>query len=223
MVKKGPKPRGKVKIEWSPDFAYAIGLLVTDGCIYRDGRHVNLTSKDPEQILHFKIALGLRNKITKKARGQEYEKKYYVIQFGSVLFVEFLESIGIGPAKSKTIGSVKVPDEYFCDFLRGCFDGDGSFYSYRDTRWRLSYMFYVSFASASRSFIDWLQARIHDLIGVRGHVTTNKAVTFWQLKYAKIEGEKIVRSMYYSDFALYLTRKRLKINKVFAMIGLAKV
>ena len=47
------KPKGKVKIEWSPDFAYAIGLITTDGNLSPDGRHVNFTSKDLELIKNF--------------------------------------------------------------------------------------------------------------------------------------------------------------------------
>lgn len=42
------KPQNKVKIKWSPEFAYAIGLLVTDGNLSPDGRHLNFTSKDRE-------------------------------------------------------------------------------------------------------------------------------------------------------------------------------
>lgn len=44
------KPKGKVKIEWNENFAYAIGLIVTDGSLSIDGRHINFTSKDLEQI-----------------------------------------------------------------------------------------------------------------------------------------------------------------------------
>jgi len=50
MGKRGVKPKGKVNIKWSPNFAYAIGLLVTDGNLSPDGYHLNLTSKDLEQI-----------------------------------------------------------------------------------------------------------------------------------------------------------------------------
>ncbi len=30
MGKRGAKPQGKVKIKWSPNFAYAVGLITTD-------------------------------------------------------------------------------------------------------------------------------------------------------------------------------------------------
>ena len=50
MGKRGPKPKGKVKIAWSPQFAYAIGLLVSDGNLSPDGRHINFTTTDVELI-----------------------------------------------------------------------------------------------------------------------------------------------------------------------------
>ena len=51
------KPLGKVKLEWSPEFAYAIGLLVTDGSLSKDGRHIILVSKDIEMIDNFRKCL----------------------------------------------------------------------------------------------------------------------------------------------------------------------
>ena len=38
-------------MQWNHDFAYAIGLITTDGNLSPDGRHINLTSKDEEIIL----------------------------------------------------------------------------------------------------------------------------------------------------------------------------
>lgn len=54
---------------------------------------------------------------------------------------------------------MKIPGKYFFDYLRGCFDGDGCFYSYWDPRWRSSHMFYLEFISASKNHIDWLQKK----------------------------------------------------------------
>jgi hypothetical protein len=113
MVKRGPKPKGKVKIEWSSDFAYAIGLIVTDGCLYKDKRHISLTTKDIEQANNFQRCLGISVKNGLKSGGFDMEKKYYHVQFGDVNFYNFLLSIGITSAKSRTIGKVLVPDEFF--------------------------------------------------------------------------------------------------------------
>lgn len=123
----------KVKIKWSPEFAYAIGLIATDGNLSKDGRHMTLVSKDMEQIENFISCLGLRGqKIGEHMSG--LGKSALRIQFGDVLFHSFLRSIGLTPAKSKTIGPVDIPKKYFFDYLRGCFDGDGYSYSYWDPR-----------------------------------------------------------------------------------------
>ena len=43
----------------------------------------------------------------------------FQIQFGDVVFYQWLLSLGLTPNKSKTIGPLKIPYEYFFDFLRG--------------------------------------------------------------------------------------------------------
>jgi intein/homing endonuclease len=211
--KRGPQPKGKVKIKWSADFAYATGLLATDGCLYNDGRHISLTTKDIEQARNFKKCFGIDVKIGLKSSDSSRKKKYHHVQFGDVILYKFLESIGISSAKSKTIGKVLLPPKYFFDFLRGCFDGDGCFYSYWDPRWRSSHMFYVVFASASLKHLSWLQEEIEKIINVRGHITGRKKNIFFQLKYAKKEAMEIIKKMYYTPRVVCLSRKRLKIEK----------
>ncbi len=211
----GTRPKRKVKIKWTPNFAYAIGLLTTDGNLSPTGRHINLTSKDKEQILNLKHCLGIKNKIGKKSRGGSTEKKYYVIQFGDVLFYKFLLGIGIMPNKSKTLGKILIPNKYFFDFLRGHFDGDGTFYSYWDPRWRSSFMFYTVFISASKNHINWLREEIWKRLKIRGHVTgSGRKGTAYQLKYAKKESLKLLPKMYYNSRVLCLSRKKNKIQKV---------
>lgn len=75
--------------------------------------------------------------------------------------------------------------EIFFDFLRGCFDGDGSMYAYWDPRWRSSYMFYVCFASASPRFLEWIQVTVEHLSGVRGKIGTTGSGRVQQLRFAK--------------------------------------
>ncbi len=215
----GIKPKGKVKIEWSPEFAYAIGLLVTDGCLYNDQLHINLTSKDIEMLENFKNCLQINNIIGRKSSGSS-RTIYYQVQFGDVLFYKFLLSIGLMSAKSKIIGEIKVPSEYFFDYLRGCFDGDGCFYSYWDPRWRSSFMFYVEFISASRIHIDWLRLQIESRLNIRGHITSRKKGNqCYQLKYGKKEGLELIQKMYYNPSVVCLSRKRSKIEKALKQVG----
>src|SRR3972149_1568778 len=101
---------------WSSDFAYAIGLLTTDGNLSSDGRHISLVSKDLEQIENFKRILKLKNKIS--LRGSTYSKsrKYYSLQYGDVKLYRFYLSIGLHPNKSRTLNEIYIPDKYFADF-----------------------------------------------------------------------------------------------------------
>lgn len=219
MGKRGPKPKNKVKIEWSPKFAYAIGLLTTDGNLSPDGRHINFTSKDKELILIFKDCLRLSNKIGRKAREKSKEKKYYVIQFGDVTFYKFLLDINLDSNKSKTLSNLRIPDKYFFDFLRGHFDGDGTFYSYWDTRWKSSFMFYTNFISASKNHVQWLRAEIYRKLRINGHITKSRNSSIYNLKYAKGESLKLLPQLYSKGNGPYLQRKYLKIKKTLGIIG----
>src|SRR5262249_26952854 len=154
MGKRGPKPKAKVKIRWSSNFAYAIGLLVSDGSLSSSGRHITFTSSDREQLENYMKALGIKVHI---GRVQNKHDGSWRVQFGDILFYGFLKEIGLMPNKSRIIGEVKVPDKYFFDFLRGSFDGDGCTYSYWDKRWKSSFMFYTTFVSASETHILWIQ------------------------------------------------------------------
>lgn len=211
------KPLNKVKIKWSPEFAYAIGLIVTDGNLSPDGRHIIFTSKDLELAVHFKKCLNLQNIIGKKSNGSQKEKKYFVVQFGDVNFYKFLVIIGLMPNKTKIIGSIKIPKKYFFDFLRGNLDGDGSFYSYWDPRWKSSFMFYTTFVSASKNYIDWLRESIKRFLKIKGHITLDGRGSTYQLKYAKSESLKLLPKIYYDNIVICLSRKRLKIEKALKM------
>lgn len=214
----GIKPKEKVKKVWSSELAYAIGLLATDGCLSTDGRHLDLTSKDMEQLKNFLKCLGIKNRIGKKISG--YSKKLYTrVQFGDVVFYRFLLEVGLTPAKSKTLGSLNIPKKYFFDFLRGSFDGDGSFYSYYDPRWKSSFMFYTVFISASLKHITWIRQELSHLLSVKGHITYGGKKSTYNLKYAKAESIKILKKMFYSNNVVCLQRKRLKIKKALDIIG----
>jgi len=180
-----------------------------------NGRHIDFTSKDIEQIKNFMHALKITHlKIGKKSNSKNKDKNCFRVQIGDVHFYAWLVSIGITPRKSKTVGTLKIPPQYFFDFLRGVFDGDGSFYSYWDPRWKSSFMFYISFTSASIEFIDWLRNEIETRLSIRGHVTHQKLSTRHQLKYAKSDSLKIIERMYYDSSVLCLGRKRNKISCV---------
>lgn len=204
----------KVKIEWSSDFAYAIGLIVSDGNLNKDGKRMMFKSKDLELVEKFKNALDISNKIGKSVRGGESEKKYFYVAFGDVIFYRFLNSIGIHSAKSKTIKDVNIPEIFFNDFIRGVFDGDGTFYTFWDKRWRSSFCYQASFASASISFVTWFRDRISILYGLKGIIVRGDGV--YNIRYFKGDTKKLFQVMYRTHKSiLYLDRKYHKMQEAF--------
>lgn len=197
-------------ISWSPETAYAIGVITSDGCLSIDARHIEVTSKDKQMIRVLKECLSLKNRISKKSSGRNKNKKYYRVQWGDVRFYRQLLNIGLKPNKSKRLGEIKVPDLYFPDFLRGYFDGDGTCYSYWDKRWKNSFMFYVKLYSASEEFIKWLHHKIKRLTETRG--SFNKLDKVYELEFAKKDSKTLFKKMYYKKNLPCLKRKykRLK-------------
>ncbi len=210
----------KTKIHWNAELGYAIGLIASDGCLSMDGRHIDLTSKDYEQIENFARILKLTNKIGTKYSGSNKIIKYYRIQFGNVQFYRFLLQIGLTPKKSKSLGEIIIPDRYISDLLRGLLDGDGFTYSYWDKRWKSSFCVYTGFTSASRSHLLWLQEKIHELYAAEGKIRPGKRI--YQLVYSKNASVILYSKMYYKRGIPYLSRKYSKIKRDLDIISRLK-
>lgn len=201
------------RLRWYPNLAYAVGLITTDGCLSSDGRHIDISSKDIQQLENFSLCMRRSYKISEKRSGTG--NLCHRIQFSNVSFYRFLIKIGLTPNKSKTLGKIDVPEKFFFDFLRGHFDGDGTFYAYNDPRWKNSRMFYLCFDSASERHIIWLRQKIQDLVGVKGSLTKTKNNSAYQLKYAKKETMELITKLYYNNDVICLSRKR---NKIYSYI-----
>lgn len=206
--------RSKVKIKWSPNFAYAIGIITTDGNLSIDGRHINITSKDKEILLKSKICLGINNKIGRKSRGVSEDKKYYVLQFGDINFYEFLLKIGLMPGKSKKLTSLKIPTKYFSDFLRGCVDGDGTIVLANHPESRHKQL-RLRLYSASLNFASWMMNEIKRTAKCKGGwIYSAKKKVVHAVCFGKEDSTKIIKFMYYNRVESYLQRK-YKIAKEF--------
>jgi hypothetical protein len=128
------RPRGPVRrrrvdggITWSPQIAYALGLMATDGNLSGRKGPMSLVSRDLDQIETLRHCLQLEAPISRVRSATGFLHK--VQWHDHDLYDWFLR---LTPAKSRTIGPLAVPDELFADFFRGCIDGDGSVLVYTD-------------------------------------------------------------------------------------------
>lgn len=213
---RGSQIRRKWESRWSPELAYVVGLMATDGNLSKDGRHLALGSKDQELLETLRDCLSIENSISRTANGKG--SYYYRLQWGDRSFYNWLLSIGLVPAKSLRLGPLVIPDEYFADFVRGCLDGDGSVNVYTD-RYNVfkseTYVYtrlFVTIVSASFPFLAWLQNNIARLIGVQGGLFAKKSrqghSPCWDLKYAKHASIRLLEWIYYAPDVPCLARKR---------------
>lgn len=218
MGRVGVKPRRINIPPWSPDLAYACGLMASDGCLLSDGRHMDLTSKDIEQLETFKRCIGITANITSKLNGNQ--QRVTRVQFGDVRLYQWFISIGITPRKTFTLGDVDIPDKYFADFLRGEFDGDGCSTAYWDTRWKSSVCLYVSFASGRTGYLKWLNTTISRLFDIRGII--GKASRTCTLTFSKTKARILCDAMYYQCGVSCLKRKKEKLDRQWQADTLSK-
>jgi hypothetical protein len=230
----GTMPKKKLpykEFTWTPNLAYAVGLIVSDGNLSNDGRHITLTSSEKKFIRVFKKSIGLTNKIGKSLGGNGNVS--YRIQFSNVQFYNWLVDVGITPAKTYNIGEIDVPENYFKDFLRGHLDGDGSISVYIDKYNKYKGRIYtnqrlcVRFISASKKHAKWLQSMTRHILNlsgalIKGMPSNSKRCPMWILKFSKKESLKLLKEIYYSKTIPCLQRKRKKALEGIHLVNLEK-
>lgn len=197
---------------WSPEVAYAVGLIVSDGSLSTDGRHMTFTSSDLDLVETFCRCLRLPNRITETPKSSRSVQQGYRVQFSNVVFYRWLLDVGLMPDKARSLGPLNVPDEYFADFLRGYLDGDGNILTYID-RYNAfkneKYVYerlYIRFFSASREYLSWLRRTLTRLLGTRGGLGGG-GDRVWVLMYAKKDSLRLLPWMYYDVHVPCLERK----------------
>ncbi len=205
------KPRGWHKLvrhvpdslldAWpSPELAYVVGLVASDGNLQKQNHCVIEVSTDNQIINLIGVILQLSKPQVTVVRRKFPNKTAYMLQVCDYRFRAFLEGLGLTPKKTFTIGPLAIPDQVFRDFLRGELDGDGSWYVSKG--WRDSKYLVGKFTSRSQIYLEWLQQSVSRLSGTQGALQPSRL--FYNSKKAEALGEWL----YYDTQLPCLSRKR---------------
>jgi len=184
---------------------YLVGLITSDGSLSKDGRHIDITSKDRDYLIGLKAFTGLKNNVTLK-RGFNNSTAYH-IQFANRHFYDFLLKIGLMPKKSLVLKEIEVEERYFTDFARGLIDGDGNIRTWAHPtngvmQWSLRIY------SGSEDFLKWFSKKAELYFRACGKIYKESSRTgaLCTLKYGKLAAEAILKNCYY-DNAFAMERK----------------
>ena len=138
--------------EWSPEMAWVLGLLFTDGNVGR-GR-ITITSIDFDLLEKVQKLLNSTRSIKKHQQTYDKTKHIYTFEFYQEKMRKQLELLGLTERKSLTMKFPDIPKEYMRHFVRGWWDGDGSFFL-NDGKIR------ASFVSGSKEFMEKLVEELY--------------------------------------------------------------
>ena len=209
------KPRGRYRVRrtpawnWTPEIAYAVGLVATDRNLSPSGRHVSVSSAEREVLQTFLRCVDRKAKIG-HVKGS-YGTHGLRVQIGDVGLYRWLQSIGLTPRKSLTLGPIDAPDTVLGHLLRGLLDGDGSIIdcTYDGTgkaKGRRYRTLLVRFNTASRDHAEWIRRRISKRYGLHGGLWCEDGM--FQLTYAKRASRRLLPFLYPAADVPCILRKR---------------
>ena len=203
---------------WTSDMSYVLGFVAADGCLIKNkrGAHfLEITSTDKDIMYKIREVFSSNLAISEYQPRNAKWKKRYRLQIGSKQIYFDLESLGIFPRKNKTLKLPVVPDEYFGDFVRGYFDGDGcvSICPLRKNGKIRKPIITVLFTSGSRDMLVSLKNKLQALHVVKGGSLYYHDV--YRLQFSIRDSFSLFTYMYNTKSSLYLKRKKIKFEEYF--------
>jgi hypothetical protein len=203
-------------LDWTSRLAYAVGLMATDGCLSRDGRHLFFDSMDAQLVEALLSCVGrpvhYGSVRTRSGRVQ------YRASFSDVELYRWLVAVGLTPAKSLSLGAIDVPDRWLLPLVRGLLDGDGSIVNFVHAPTVKAYPEYryerlmAQFNSASRPHLEWLRTRLLPALDSDGSISVRGAKPprreFYSLHYGKHASIQLFELLYSENDVPCLLRKR---------------
>ena len=184
--------------------AYVLGFITADGNLQQNkkGYHLHIACDDNDVIEKIRTCLSSQTPIRKKNRFNG--KISYSLRFSDKTIFYDLISLGVTPRKSLTIKPPLIPKEYFWDYIRGFFDGDGCVYiNKRPYPSRLNTFFY----SGSINLMEFLYENIgKHLEGYKGSILKIKRKNAYRLHFGHKHSKVIFQKMY-NNATIFMSRK----------------
>lgn len=150
---------------------YLLGAFMTDGCVSIDSKTktkgiTSLHSNDKDWLELINAYICPEKKIV------PFSENCHALIINSIELAHWLIDQGCTPAKSLTLQFPNIPTEYLIDFIRGCWDGDGTLIfskRFREDKQNWTTCRSARFYTSSKQFADAMMEAIRSL-GIRGYI-----------------------------------------------------
>lgn len=185
-----------------PEFWYFLGLFASDGNLYYKSHSVDtiqFTLDDKEALEDIKNILKCTNDVKTYTKGN---KERYYLNISDASLIKIVRNVFNSDCYRKTF-NIKFPHipnkESTIMFLRGFFDGDGSF-----TKSAIKGFYNFKLFCASKQFVQSLYEKIKSIV--------HQGVHFYKEAYIEINAQKnvynLVKFVYSYNPTIGIVRKR---------------
>lgn len=189
------------------NMAYLLGLIASDGNVSKRDNEINIVAS----IIDFDFLDSIRKEIQSTRPIKKYTdnngNESCRLTFSSAHIKKVLAEYNIIPAKTKVYSfSYKLNREFWIDFIRGYFDGDGSVStSGKDSiKWQIG--------AYNKDILDFVIDFFYEEYSIpKINIYKYNDKHFYQLTYST-NATKRIWDILYTENSLYLPRKKINLK-----------
>lgn len=203
------------------NMAWILGFFAADGTVSSSDNtiKIGLAAKDKEILECIKTEMEIENKIVERTTKDGYDT--VDLHWTCQEHKQDLAKYGITPQKTFTIKPpLDLEKQYYIDFIRGYFDGDGSVNlihlkgEITGLRWQIG--------GATKEILQWIIDILYEYYGIPkvnilADSSPNRKHTFYYFQYST-SSTKRIKEILYTPNSLYLKRKKDHFDKIIQMI-----
>ena len=196
----------------SPEKAYWLGFIWADGYITKTNCFgIELAIKDKEHLEKFQQDLESNTKIKERSKvsfGKIH--KSCILEFRNKKMVQDLQDKGIKTRKTYNLSIPKINQEFYKDFIRGYFDGDGTYVLN-------GYNKEISCVCYCEEFLKWIQ-KDFEKNKIQSSLLKQKNKKLFNLKIYNIDSILKYYYNYWENANRFLDRKKVKMQEIYNYI-----
>lgn len=179
--------------------AYHLGWAFTDGNVCGEQYRIRIRDYDIDVLENLNLELNSTYKIYKRGNCVE-------IDITNAQFVNNLIDKGCTERKSSTLSFPSIENEYFFDFIKGVFDGDGCYVCTDKTQ-------KIGLCSASKDFLCSIRDNLNTY-GIKSYVYFKSGGSYGSLEICAKKSIKMFLDKVLSTNSYFMKRKHKKMEKL---------